>query len=460
MVSTSESGEHLGRNGREVRNSLLLKNTRSQALTRATGELMNSGSAASLEMPFPVLMEAGDGPFLIDADGNHYIDFQIGFGSMLLGHRHPLVQEVLIDQAANRGWQFGLHNPNQVKLAEQLIKGENCAERVIFCNSGTESTMYAIRAARAFSGKPKLGVFDGFYHGAHDYGIGAAVPNSPRDAPVYQPIGAGVLPAIVENQIMLPYRSEAAFELIRQYKDDLAMVMIEGVQSSNPHEKHELTAYLQELKSVCADSDVLFMMDEVITGFRLAYGGAQEYFDVLPDLATYGKVLGGGLPIGAVGGRADIMKLFNSMATGDKRGIMSGGTFSGNPLTMVAGVAQTSYLDENRAEIYPHLNSMGQRLAKSINQYAREQRMGVQVLSAGSMFQIYFNEGEIWTARDIGGMRSQAETDFYLHLLDNGVLIPGTRRSFISHVHTPELVDKATEIIKKALNLVRQDGLF
>ena len=154
------------------------------------------------------------------------------------------------------------------------------------------------------------------------------------------------------------------------------------------------------------------------------------------------------------------MKLFNSMATGDKRGIMSGGTFSGNPLTMAAGVAQTSYLDENRAEIYPHLNSMGQRLAESINQYAREQRMGVQVLSAGSMFQIYFNEGEIWSARDTGGMRSQAETDFYLHLLDNGVLIPGTRRSFISHVHTPELVDKATEIIKKALNLVRQDGLF
>jgi glutamate-1-semialdehyde 2,1-aminomutase len=460
MAGASESGEHLGRNGREVRDSLLMKNKRSQALTLATGELMNSGSAASLEMPFPVLMEAGDGPFLIDADGNRYIDFQIGFGSMLLGHRHPLVQSALLDQAANRGWQFGLHNPNQVKLADQLIKGDNCAERVIFCNSGTESTMYAIRVARAFSGRPKLGVFDGFYHGAHDYGIGAADPNSPRDAPVYQPIGAGVLPAIVENQIMLPYRSDAAFDLIRQHKDDLAMVMIEGVQSSNPHEKNELTAYLQELKSVCAESDVLFMMDEVITGFRLAYGGAQEYFDVQPDLATYGKVLGGGLPIGAVGGRADIMKLFNSMAMGDKKGIMSGGTFSGNPLTMAAGVAQTSFLDENRAEIYPRLNSMGQGLAEAINQYAREQDMGVQVLNAGSMFQIYFNEGEIWSARDTGGMRSQAETDFYLHLLDNGVLIPGTRRSFISYVHTPELVDEATEIIKKSLNLVRQDDLF
>ena len=123
MAGASESGEHVGRNGREVRDSLLLKNTRSQALTLATGELMNSGSAASLEMPFPVLMEAGDGPFLIDADGNRYIDFQIGFGSMLLGHRHPLVQSALLDQAANRGWQFGLHNPNQVKLADQLTQG-------------------------------------------------------------------------------------------------------------------------------------------------------------------------------------------------------------------------------------------------------------------------------------------------------------------------------------------------
>lgn len=460
MTSVFESNERIGRNGREVRKSLQQKNTRSQALTQATGELMNSGSAASLEMPFPVLMEEGDGPFLIDVDGNRYIDFQIGFGSMLLGHRHPLVQAALVDQAANRGWQFGLHNPNQVNLADQLIKGDNCAERVIFCNSGTESTMYAIRVARAFSGKPKLGVFDGFYHGAHDYGIGTAKPSSPRDAPVYQPIGAGVLPAVVENQIMLPYRSAAAFDLIRQHKDDLAMVMIEGVQSSNPHEKHELTAFLQTLKSVCAESNVLFMMDEVITGFRLAYGGAQEYFGVKPDLATYGKVLGGGLPIGAVGGRADIMKLFNSMAMGDKKGIMSGGTFSGNPLTMAAGVAQTTFLDENRVELYPRLNLMGQRLAGTINQYAREKGMGVQVLNAGSMFQIYFHEGEIWSARDTGGSRSQAETDFYLHLLDMGVLIPGTRRSFVSHVHTPELVDEASEIIKNSLDLVREDDLF
>jgi len=168
---------------------------------------------------------------------------------------------------------------------------------------------------------------------------------------------------------MLPYRSTAAFDLIRQHKDEHAMVMIEGVQSSKPHEKRELTVYLEELKSLCAEANVLFMMDEVITGFRLAYGGAQEYFGVQPDLATYGKVLGGGLPIGAVGGRADIMRLFNSKATGDKKGIMSGGRFSGNRLTMAAGIAQTSFLYENRRELYPRLNSMGRRLAEIINDY-------------------------------------------------------------------------------------------
>jgi glutamate-1-semialdehyde 2,1-aminomutase len=269
-----------------------------------------------------------------------------------------------------------------------------------------------------------------------------------------------VLPAIVANQVMLPYRSTAAFDLIRQHKDELAMVMIEGVQSSNPHEKRELTVYLEELKSVCAEANVLFMMDEVITGFRLAYGGAQEYFGVQPDLATYGKVLGGGLPIGAVGGRADIMRLFNSKATGDKKGIMSGGRFSGNPLTMAAGIAQTSFLYENRRELYPRLNSMGRRLAEIINDYVWEMDMGVQALNAGSMFQIYLNAGEIRSSRDIGGIRSQAEADFYLHLLDKGVLISGTRRSFISHVHTIELIGEAAEIIKESLHLVRQDGLF
>ncbi len=456
MQETSEIGEQ----GRDVRARLAKKMARSKSLSAQTKELMNMGSAASLEMPYPVLMERGEGPYLFDADGNQYIDFQIGFGSMILGHRHRVVQEAILDQAGARGWQFGLHNPHQIPLAELLIKGDNCAERVIFCNTGTEATMYAIRAARAFSGKNKIAVFDGSYHGAHDYGIGLADPQSPREAPEYRSMGAGVPQQVRDNQIMLPYRDEAAFDIIAANKDDLAVVIIEPAQSSNPHMGDDIKDFLGTLRDVCTGCGVLFMYDEVITGFRFAYGGAQEYYGVKPDLAAYGKALGGGLPVGAVGGRADIMALFNSMAGGDPKGIMSGGTFSGNPLTMAAGVAQVSYLDEHRDTLYPHINGQGKRLADALNAFAHERNMAVQVLNAGSMFQIYFQRAPIRSSRDLPRGKPAAETEFYLHLLDNGVLVPGTRRSFVSYAHTAEDIDEAVARIKTSLMAVREDGLI
>ncbi|MDH3642398.1 MAG: aspartate aminotransferase family protein [Gammaproteobacteria bacterium] len=452
--------DDLGPNGRNVRESLTAKNAESQRLTSQTRELMNMGSAASVEMPFPVLMEKGEGAFLWDVDGNRYIDFQIGFGSLVLGHRHPEVQAAIDDQANNRGWQFGLHNPNQLRVAEQLVGADNCVERVIFCNSGSEATMYAIRAARAFTGKPKLAMFDGAYHGAHDYGIGVADPTSPRDAPVYRPMGAGVPQAVVDNQLMLPYRSRHAFDIVRQHKDELALVMIEPAQSSNPHLNDEVGEFLHELLAVCRECGVLLLTDEVITGFRFAFGGAQEYYGLKPDLATYGKIIGGGLPVGAVGGRADIMRVFSGLAEGDPRGIMSGGTFSGNPLTMAAGDAQVKHLSENRDTVYPRINGLGERLAESVNGFARSENMAVQMLNAGSMFQIYFQGEEIRSSRDLNPGRTQAETEFYLHLLDGGVLVPGTRRSFVSAVHSEDTVDQAADIVRNCLSLVRDDGLL
>lgn len=452
--------DSMGTHARAVRESLMRKNQVSRELNRNSAELMNMGSAASQEMPFPVLIEHGEGPYVFDADGNQYIDFQTGFGALVLGHRHPEVVQAILEQVEHRGWQFGLHNPGQARLAEQLVKADNCVERVIFCNTGTEATMYAIRAARAFTGKTKLGVFDGFYHGAHDYGIGKAHPESPREAPTYAPKGAGVPPAVIANQLMLPYRSRVAFDLIHRNKDDLAMVMVEAAQSSNPHMGDDIRDFLVELKQVCEDSGVLLMMDEVITGFRFAYGGAQEFYGVTPDLATYGKALGGGLPIGAVGGRTDVMRLFNSMIEGDPRGIYSGGSFSGNPLTMAAGFAQTSFLDSHRDEVYTHLNTKGPHLAARVNEYAVERDMAVQVLNAGSMFQIYFKKEPIRTSRDLNLTKPVAETEFYLHLLDSGVLIPGTRRSFVSYAHDHELVDVAIERIIHCLDLVREDGLL
>ncbi len=259
---------------------------------------------------------------------------------------------------------------------------------------------------------------------------------------------------------MLPYRSRSAFDIIRRNKDELAVVLVECAQSPNPHMNQEIGEFLHELKEVCTTNGVLLMTDEVITGFRFAYGGAQEYYDLKPDLATYGKIIGGGLPAGAVGGREDIMQVFNSMASGDPKGIMSGGTFSGNPLTMAAGLAQLRFLDEHRDEVYPHINREGARLGNEINAHAKSEKMAVQVLNAGSMFQIYFKDGPIRTSRDLNITKPPAETEFYLHLLDNGVLAPGTRRSNVAFAHTVADIDETIAKVKCCLNLVREDGLI
>ena len=177
-------------------------------------------------------------------------------------------------------------------------------------------------------------------------------------------------------------------------------------------------------------------------------------------MVTYGKIVGGGCPAGVVGGRADIMRLFNAMAEGDPKGIMSGGTFSGNPMSMAAGFAQLSYLDTNRSAVYTHLNTLGPKLANTINDHAQANNMAVLALNAGSMFQLYFTDTPIKTARDIPPGKTAAETEFYLHLLDKGVLVPGTRRSFVSYAHTPDIIDDAASRICAALDLVREDGLI
>jgi glutamate-1-semialdehyde 2,1-aminomutase len=305
-----------------------------------------------------------------------------------------------------------------------------------------------------------VAIFDGAYHGAHDTGMIMARPDSPRLEPVAMPLGAGVPEGVRSDRILLPYRERAAFDAIRAHRDELALVMIEPVQSSNPHLDDDSATFLRELQEVCREAGVLFLLDEVITGFRLAFGGAQERLGLTPDLATYAKALGGGFPIGAVGGRADIMALFQGPASGDPRGIFSGGTFSGNIVTMAAGLALVSELKARRDEVYPAIDAATAKLADRINAYAEGQQMPVQMLTGGSLFQLYFQRAPIRSSRDIALAKSAAERDFYLHLLANGVLIPGTRRSFLSAAHEPEIVDALAAAIERSLDACREDALL
>ena len=438
----------------EAREALLAKTQASQKISQDRAELLNSGLAANLEMPHPIFIERGEGPCVYDADGNRYIDTSVGFGLHMLGHVHPAV-EAAIQGRTGKGWMFGIHSTSQMQLAHLLQEGSPCAERVVFCNTGSEATMYAFRAARGYSGKEKIALFDGFYHGAHDYGMWTTNPNSPVDAPQAVPMGHGIPGALADLVLLLPYRNAAAFDLIRKHKDELAMVFVEGVQSSNP--QPEVGPFLQELAAVCRECGVLFGIDEVITGFRVAWGGAQERFAVTPDIATYGKVIGGGLPVGAITGREDVMAVFSGLS--QERGIFSGGTFSGNPLTMEAGAAVLTHLRAH-PDIYAVLEGQATRMANAVNEYCAVHAIPAQMKHVGSMFHMFFQSGDIHSMRDVTQEYVQAQKAFYLHCLNDGVLVPGTQRAFLSAAHTDEHIDTLIDVFTHALAAVNAEGLF
>ena len=437
-----------------ARAELIAKTPICRRISSERREILNSGLAANLEMPHPIFIERGEGAYVFDADGNRYLDTSVGFGLHMLGHRHPAVERA-IKGRAELGWMFGIHSASQMKLARLLHEASPCAERVVFCNTGSEATMYAIRAARGFSGRERVAFFDGFYHGAHDYGMWVTDPHSPVDTPVPMPMGHGIPAALGALTLLLPYRRAAAFDLLRKHRDELALVMVEGVQSSNP--QPQVGDFLGELAAVCRACDVLLCIDEVITGFRVAYGGAQERFDVTPDLATYGKVLGGGLPIGAIAGRADVMEVFTGL--GAKRGVFSGGTFSGNPLTMEAGAAAVGWLQEN-PHIYAALEAAGNRLAREVNQYAQVRQIPAQIKNVGSMFQLFLQREPLNSMRDVQRAGSAAEKAFYLLALNRGVLVPGTQRAFLCAAHGESEVDRLVEVFQQSLADVQADGLF
>jgi glutamate-1-semialdehyde 2,1-aminomutase len=337
-----------------------------------------------------------------------------------------------------------------------MVEAVPCAEKVVFANSGTEATMLGMRVARGFSGKTRVAVFGGAYHGMHDYALVQDDPKSPADSPTAKTTGRGVPDAVRdETMLILPYHDDAAFELIRRHADELALVVIQPVQNNTPRiDNHD---FLRTLRTVCEECDVLLMFDEVVTGFRLAYGGGQEYFGVTPDLATYGKIIGGGTPVGALCGPAEILDLFTKAGRG---GVAGGGTFSGNAITMAAGAATLRLLKERQGEIYPALERKGNRLADAINTYGEEQGLDICHMHAASIHCLHFVKGPIGTFREAYPPNHIAEEAFYIFLLERGVLIPPVHLFLLSVAHTDEHIDRVISACIESLDDCRADGLF
>ena len=448
----------------DVRQELIRRTPKSRAIYERSAEVLASEVVSTVDMPHPFYVAEARGCRIVDVDGNEYIDLTMGFGPHILGHAPELVVRAVQD-AAPHGLQVGFHNPHQERLARLIVGAAPGLEQVVFENSGTEATMVAIRAARAYTGKTKVAVFDGSYHGVHDYVLYTAHRSSPREAPVPFPRGAGIPKQTVDQTLMLPYRSSAAFDRIRESAEELAVVLLEPVQSSNP--RTDTAEWMRELREVCREVGVLFVMDEVITGFRLAYGGGQEVFGVTPDLVTYGKIVGGGMPVGAVAGPREIMRVF----TQDRRAqaesglepmrpIFSGGTFNGNPMTMAAGAAQLEYLREHGDRVYPYLTEQSERMAGEINRFCEAEGIPARMMHAHSMFCLQFGKEPIESARDLDPAYDAVQREFYLHLLYHGVIVPGIHLAFLSTAHSCEDVDRVVDAFQRSFADLRERGLL
>src|SRR5690606_11058534 len=281
-----------------------------------------------------IVIREGRGGRITDVSGNEYVDYLLGSGPMFVGHCHPEVNEAVLAQVA-RGSTFFANNEHGIRLAEAIVDAVPCAEQVRFGSSGTEADFYAMRLVRAYRKRDKILKFEGGYHGMSDYGLMSLWPKRPGNFPVAAPDSAGIPDAIRQEMIVAPYNDlEAAVALIREHHDDLAGVIMEPFQRLVPPKP----GFLEGVRAVTQEYGIPLLFDEVVTGFRFAYGGAQELYGVVPDVCTLGKIVGGGYPLSAVAGRADIMKHFDRAQVGDEGFMPQIGTLSGNPVAAVAGL--------------------------------------------------------------------------------------------------------------------------
>ena len=453
-LRAEETDKKMGERSQAVRAKLISRTPKSGEMARRGHPSLAMEVVQTVDMPHQIYIDSAEGPYLTDLDGNQYIDLTCGFGPNVVGNKAPFVEEALASQI-KKGWHYGIPGAEQARLAELIKESSSAVDEVMFCNSGSEATMFAFRAARALSGKRVIALFDGSYHGIHDYALVKAARKSERSEPTSGPLGAGVPDEVSKDlMMMLPYRDENAYELIRKHKDELALVVIEPVQSSNPRLDNQ--QFLDGLRDVCTECGVLLMFDEVITGFRIEYGGCQQYYDIKPDLVTYGKAAGGGMPIGIVAGSKRVMNTFSGVD--DTPAIFAGGTFNGHPLTMVAGIAILEHLKENQEEIYPYLHEQGNRVASEINEFCVSNNIPAQMMNAGSMMHLIFSGESIESSRDIDQRLYKLEKEFYLHLLGHNVIVPGIHLAFISYAHKPEIVDQVISAFKSTFEDLREDG--
>lgn len=390
----------------------------------------------------PFFTKSAQGATLTTADDQELIDFVCTWGPAIHGHNHPVIREA-ISHALDKGTSFGTPNPYEVEMAELIIKMVPSVEKVRMVNSGTEATMTAIRLARGYTQRNKIIKFAGCYHGHVDSLLIAAGSGA---LTLGKPDSAGIPESLAQETIVLPFNDLAKVEeAFASYGDQIAGIILEPFPA-NVGLIFPNAGYLQGLRELCTKHGSVLIFDEVMTGFRVSAGGVQEHVGITPDLTTLGKIIGGGLPVGALGGKAEIMDHLAPLGP-----VYQAGTLSGNPLAMAAGIASLKLLLEGQA--YQALDQMGKQIASAIEATAKEIGLPLTVPQVGSMFCVYFSEKAVSNLDDAIATDTDRFNKYFHRCLEKGVYLPPSKyeANFISTAHEQGAIDRATEILTDTL---------
>lgn len=409
------------------------KTPKSKALYERARRTLPAGVTYGIRYfePYPFYAARAKGSRLWDVDGNEYIDFWLGHTALILGHSPKEVVREVKEQVEN-GTQYGVSNELEVALAEQTVKMVPCAEMIRFTNSGTEANMYAIRLARAYTGRNKIAKFEGGWHGGYD-ALHVGV-KQPFDLPE----SAGLTPGAVQDTLLLPFNDLEGVEK-RLRHEHPACILVEPMLGSGggiPADKE----FLKGLREFCNKSDILLIFDEVITGFRLAPGGGQEYYGVTPDITVLGKILGGGFPVGAFCGPRRIMKRLDTNTYKRPQYSFHGGTFVGNPITMIAGLTTLKMLEDGK--ITTRLNRLGDKIRVTIRQIFGKNGVDVQNLGAGSIFNTLFTDIQVFDVSSASRADKKKLFDYNMALIAKGIFFLPTHSQALSTAHSKTDIEK------------------
>lgn len=391
----------------------------------------------------PRFIKKADGPYMIDADGNQYLDYICSWGPMILGHNHPFVREKVMEACMN-GLSYGAPTEAEVHMAELICKIVPSVEMVRMVNSGTEAVMSAIRAARGFTGRNKIIKFAGCYHG-HSDALLVKAGSGVMTAGV--PDSSGVPEGCTQDTLTAVYNDLSSVEaLFDSNKDQIAAVIVEPV-AANMGVVPPKDGFLAGLRTLCDRNQSLLIFDEVITGFRLGIDGAQGYYGIRADLVTYGKIIGGGMPVGAYGGRKDVMEMVAPVGA-----VYQAGTLSGNPIAMAAGIAQLTIL-KDRPEIYKNINALGEKLYGGMEQIVKESGAPCTVNHVGSLGCMFFTGQKVENYAQAKTADTERFARYFRFMLSHGVhLAPSQFEAmFLSNAHTEDHVELTLDLVRQAL---------